>query len=261
MILVVDVNNINTVLGVFDGETLIANWRLSTLSSRTSDETGILLRNLFKHSEVDIADIEAVVLSSVVPNVMYSLTKGISKYLKRDIMTVGAGMKTGINLRMENPREMGTDRIVNLVAANEIYGGPAIVVDYSTATTYDAISEDGEFLTGVTAPGLQICAEALYKRAANLPRFEIKSVGSLITKNTVDSLQVGLVLGHIGETLHIVRMIREELELPNMKVIATGGLAKVIDEREKIFDVYDPVLSLQGLRLIYEKNKKSRHKR
>ena len=258
MILVIDVSNTNSTLGVFDGDKLVANWRLSTLSSRTSDETGMLLRMLFVHSGMDISEIDAVVVSSVVPNVMYSLLSGIRKYLQREPMVVRAGMKTGINLRMENPKEMGTDRIVNLVAAYELYGGPAIVVDYSTATTFDVVSEKGEFLTGITAPGVQICADALTRRAAQLPKIEIKRPETLITKNTVDSIQAGLVLGHIGETIYIIQQIKDKLDLPNMKVIATGGLAKVIDENEEFFDVYDPVLALQGLRLLYEKNRNRR---
>ena len=258
MILVIDVSNTNSTLGVFDGDKLVANWRLSTLSSRTSDETGMLLRMLFVHSGMDISEIDAVVVSSVVPNVMYSLLSGIRKYLQREPMVVRAGMKTGINLRMENPKEMGTDRIVNLVAAYELYGVPAIVVDYSTATTVDVVSEKGEFLTGITAPGVQICADALTRRAAQLPKIEIKRPETLITKNTVDSIQAGLVLGHIGETIYIIQQIKDKLNLPNMKVIATGGLAKVIDENEEIFDVYDPVLALQGLRLLYEKNRNRR---
>lgn len=258
MILVIDVSNTNTVLGVFDGEELVANWRLSTLSTRTSDETGILMRSLFNHADISVMDIEAVIVSSVVPNVMYSLTNGIRKYLKREAMIIRSGMKTGINLRMENPKEMGTDRIVNLVSAYERYGGPAIVIDYSTATTFDVVSEDGEFVTGITAPGLQVCAEALYQRAANLPKFEIVAPDSIITKNTIESMQAGLVISHIGETIYMIDCIREELGFPDLKVIATGGIARVIDETEEIFDVYDPVLALHGLRLIYEKNKNRR---
>ena len=255
MILVIDVSNTNTVLGVFDGDRLIDNWRLSTLSGRTSDEIGTLIRSLFERSEIFTMELEAVVISSVVPDVMYSLTNGIRKYIKREIMLVRPGLKTGINLRMENPKEMGTNRIVNLVAAHEIYGGPAIVIDYSTATTFDVIDGDGEFLTGITAPGLQICSDALYKRTASLPKFEIKRPESLITKNTIDSLQAGLVIGHIGETVYIIEEIRRELNLSDAKVIATGGIARVIDEDGSIFDIYDPVLALQGLRLVYEKNK------
>lgn len=259
MLLVIDVGNTNMVFGVFDGEKLVANWRLSTQSGRTSDETGLLIRNLFEYSEVSVNEIEAIIVSSVVPNVMYSMLNGIKKFLKKDPIVVRAGLKTGINLRMENPKEMGTDRIVNLVAAHEIYGGPAIVVDYSTATTFDVVSENGEFLTGITAPGLQTCADALYQKAANLPKFEIVNPDSIITKNTIESMQAGLVVGHIGEAKYIIQRIREHFKCPNMKVIATGGLGKVIHEEEKdIFDVYDPVLALHGLRLIYEKNKNRR---
>lgn len=256
MLLVIDVGNTNMVFGVFDGEQLIANWRLSTQSGRTADETGLMIRNLFEYSDVSVSDIEAIIVSSVVPNVMYSTLNGIKKFLKKDPIVVRAGIKTGINLRMENPKEMGTDRIVNLVAAYEIYGGPAIVVDYSTATTFDVVSGNGEFLTGITAPGMQTCADALYQRAANLPKFEIVSPGSVITKNTVESMQAGLVFGHIGEAQHIIGEIRKHFQCPDMKVIATGGLARVIhEEKEGLFDVYDPVLALKGLRLIYEKNK------
>ncbi len=258
MLLVIDVGNTNMVFGVFDGDRLVANWRLSTQNGRTSDETGLLIRSLFEFSEVSVKEIEAVIVSSVVPNVIYSTLNGIKKFLKLDPMIVRAGLKTGINLRMENPKEMGTDRIVNLVAAYEIYGGPAIVVDYSTATTFDVVSEKGEFLTGITAPGLQTCADALYEKAAKLPKFEIVNPESIITKNTVESMQAGLVYGHIGEAVYIIEQIREYFRCPRMKVIATGGLAKVIDEEKGIFDVYDPVLALHGLRLIYEKNRNRR---
>ena len=259
MLLVIDVSNTNMVLGVFDGESLMASWRLSTQSGRTADETGLLIRSLFEYSEVSVKDIEAIIVSSVVPDVMYSTLNGIKKFLKKDPIVVRAGLKTGINLRMENPKKMGTDRIVNLVAAYELYGGPAIVIDYETATTFDVVSENGEFLTGITAPGLQTCADALYQKAANLPKFEIVNPGSIITKNTVESMQAGLVIGHIGEAKFIIQQIKEHFTCPNMKVIATGGLGKVIYEEEKgIFDVYDPVLSLHGLRLIYGKNKNKR---
>lgn len=259
MLLVIDVSNTNMVLGVFHGENLVANWRLSTKSGRTADETGLLICSLFAYSDVSVGDIEAIIVSSVVPDVMYSTLNGIKKFLKKDPIVVRAGLKTGINLRMENPKEMGTDRIVNLVAAYELYGGPAIVVDYETATTFDVVSEKGEFLTGITAPGLQTCADALYQRAANLPKFEIVKPESVITKNTVESMQAGLVVGHIGEAKYIIQKIKEHFSCPNMKVIATGGLGKVIYEEENgIFDVYDPVLSLHGLRLIYGKNKNKR---
>lgn len=255
MILVIDVGNTNIVLGVYDGKELVANWRITTLNNRTADETGLLIRSLFSYSDVNMEDIESVIISSVVPNIMYSLTNGIRKQLHIEPMIVGAGMKTGINLRMENPREMGADRIVNLVAAYTIYGGPVVVVDYSTATMFDVVNEKGEFVTAITAPGVQICADALYQKAAQLPKIEIKKPDSIVAKNTVSSIQAGIVIGHIGETIYILETLKQTLKQPNLKVIATGGLARVIDEKEEIFDVIDPVLSLKGLRILYEKNK------
>lgn len=256
MILVIDVGNTNIVLGVYDKEKLVANWRMTTTNNRTADETGIFIHSLFDYSDVDAKNIENIIISSVVPNIMYSLTHGIRKYFHMEPMIVEAGMKTGINLTMENPKEMGADRIVNLVAAYEIYGGPALVIDYSTATTFDVVSKNGEFITGITAPGIQICADALYQRAAQLPKIEIKRPQSLIVKNTVGSIQAGIVIGHIGETIYIIEQLKKELNQPDLKVIATGGLARIIDEEEKVFDIIDPVLTLKGLRILYEKNKK-----
>ena len=159
---------------------------------------------------------------------------------------------------MDNPREMGSDRIVKLVAAQEIYGGPAMVIDYSTATTYDVIDAKGVFVTGITAPGIQVCADALIGSTAQLPRVEIKKPKSIVVKNTIGSLQAGIVYGHIGETKYIIEQVKKELNIPDMKVIATGGLARTMESNEPLFDVVDPLLTLKGLRIIYEKNKKVR---
>ena len=159
---------------------------------------------------------------------------------------------------MENPKEMGANRLANLVAAKEIYGGPAIVIDYGTATTFDVLTAEGEFVTGVTCPGLQISAEALYQRASQLPRIEIRHPGSIVVKNTVGSLQAGIVYGGIGEARYIIDRFKKELDLPEARAIATGGLARVIDPNGEIFDVLDPLLTLQGLRIIYQKNKGKR---
>ena len=254
MILVIDIGNTNTILGVYDGEELIARWRMTTTSTRTADETGQFIHSLFHYSEVSADNIKDVIISSVVPDIMYSITQGIRKYFNIEPMIVNPHMEIGINLDMDNPMEMGADRIVNLVAVNELYGGPAIVIDYSTATTFDVLDKDGNFITGITAPGLQVCAEALYERAAQLPNIAIKKPDSVISKNTVDAIQSGLVFGHIGETIYIVNKIREELAMPDLKVVATGGLARVIESEEKIFDVLDPYLTLKGLRVLYEKN-------
>lgn len=256
MILVVDVGNTNIVLGVYVGEKLIANWRMTTSNTRTADETGMFIHSLFDSAKINIKELNDVIIASVVPNIMYSLTHGIRKYFDIDPMIVECGMKTGINLRMENPKELGADRIVNMVAVNEIYGGPAVVIDYGTATTYDVINKNGEFITGMIAPGVQICADALYQRAAQLPKVEIKKPKSMIVKNTVGSVQAGIVLGKVGETVYIINKLKKELDEPNLKVVATGGLARVIDEKLEVFDVFDPMLILKGLRILYLKNKK-----
>lgn len=256
MLMVIDVGNTNMVLGVFDGSELISNWRMTTLSSRTSDETGILIHSMFSKANIPLEKLEDVIISTVVPDVMYSLTHGIRKYFNIEPMIVGSGLKTGINLRMENPKELGADRIVNMVAAHEIYGGNILVIDYGTATTFDVVNKDGVFLTGITAPGIQICAEALYRSAAQLPKIEIVNPKTIVVKNTVRSLQAGIVIGKIGETKYIIERIKNELDMPDLKVVATGGLARIIDEEGEIFDVLDPILTLNGLRLIYNKNKK-----
>lgn len=255
MLLVIDVGNTNYVLGVYHGERLVKCWRMATGSNRTADETGIFLYGLFEAAGFDVKRIEAVIISSVVPDIMYSLTQGIRKYFNIDPMLVSSGMKTGIVIKRDNPKAVGADRIVNLVAANEIYGGPAVVIDYGTANTFDVINEKSEFITGLITPGISICAEALYQRAAQLPKIEIKKPRSIIVKNTVGSLQAGLVLGHIGQTKYIIQQLKEQLDLPDMKVIATGGLARVIDPDKKIFDILDPVLTLKGLKILYQKNK------
>ena len=255
MLLVIDVGNTNYVLGVYHKEKLVKCWRMATGSNKTADETGIFLYNLFEAAGFDVKRIEAVIISSVVPDIMYSLTQGIRKYFNIEPMIVSAGMKTGIVIKRDNPKAVGADRIVNLVAANEIYGGPAVVIDYGTANTFDVINEKSEFITGLITPGISICAEALYQRAAQLPKIEIKKPKSIIVKNTVGSIQAGLVIGHIGQTKYIIKQLKEQLGFSEMKVIATGGLARVIDPDKQIFDILDPVLTLKGLRILYQKNK------
>lgn len=256
MLLVIDVGNTNIVLGVYDGDELIANWRMTSEKLKTADEIGISMHSFFDYEGISVDKLDDVIISSVVPDIMYSITHGIRKYFGIDPIIVSMGMKTGINIRMQNPAELGSDRIVNIVGAYATYGGPAIIIDYGTANTYDVINEKGEFITGITAPGIKICADALYQRAAQLPKFEIKNPGTVIAKNTIDSMQVGITLGHVGETLYFIDRIKKELNLPNIKVIATGGLARVIDEDGTIFDVFDPLLTLKGLKILYEKNKK-----
>lgn len=255
MLLVIDVGNTNIVLGVLEGEELIESWRITTTSKRTSDEFGMLVYSLIEHKGLKLKDIEHVIIASVVPDIMYSLTNGIRKYFDIEPLIVGPGIKTGVNIKTDNPKEVGADRIVNVVAAYHLYGGPAIAIDFGTATTYDVINEKGEFIAGITSPGIRISADALWRKAAKLPNIAIKKPESIMAKNTITSMQAGLVYGYIGQVEYIVNKIKEEMNNPNVKVIATGGLAKIIEAETGVIDVYEPLLTLKGLQIIYEKNK------
>lgn len=258
MILVLDAGNTNIVLGVYKDKELIANWRFSTNSKRTADEYGIQVTQLFLHNKLDPSDVEGVIISSVVPNIMYSLEHMIIKYFEVTPIVVGPGVKTGINIKYDNPKEVGADRIVNAVAAREIYRKTAIVIDFGTATTFCAITSKGDYLGGTICPGIQISSEALFQRASKLPRVELIKPERVICKNTVASMQAGIIYGYIGQVDYIVsRMKKEMIELGENEpfVIATGGLAKLINEESKYIDLIDPILTLKGLRVIYEKNK------
>lgn len=255
MVLVVDVGNTNVVLGLFKGQEFINSWRLTTQSKRTSDEFGMFLYDLLKHEGVEISELKDVIISSVVPDIMYSLTSGIIKYIGIEPLIVGVGIKTGVNIITDNPREVGADRIVNVAAAKQLYGYPAIVIDFGTATTYDVMNDQGDFVAAVTSPGIQISADALWQRASKLPKIEIKKPDSILAKNTVTSMQAGVVYGYVGQVEYIVNKIREELNCPDMQVIATGGLAKIIATETDVIDVYDSLLTLKGLQIICEKNK------
>lgn len=253
MLLVIDVGNTNIVLGLYKDGTLQGTWRMSTQDGKTSDETGVAIYSFFKSSNKDIRDIDAVIIASVVPNVMYSLIHGIKKYVGVEPIVVTSDMSLGIKIIRDNPRECGVDRVVDIIAAKEKYGTPSIVIDYGTANTFDVINEKNEFITGFITAGIKICADELYKKAAQIPKVEIISPETLIAKTTVDSLQAGIVACKIGETIEIINTLRKELDIPDAKVIATGGLANIIDPDCEIFDVYDPVLTLDGLNIIYEK--------
>lgn len=255
MVLVVDVGNTNVVVGLFKGQEFINSWRLTTQSKRTSDEFGMFLYDLLKHEGVEISELKDVIISSVVPDIMYSLTSGIIKYIGIEPLIVGVGIKTGVNIITDNPREVGADRIVNVAAAKQLYGYPAIVIDFGTATTYDVMNDQGDFVAAVTSPGIQISADALWQRASKLPKIEIKKPDSILAKNTVTSMQAGVVYGYVGQVEYIVNKIKEELNCPDMQVIATGGLAKIIATETDVIDVYDSLLTLKGLQIICEKNK------
>lgn len=254
MLLVIDVGNTNITLGVFDEERIVATYRITTKIPRTSDEFGLLICDLLHGRDLGRKDIDAVIIASVVPAIMYSLTSAIMKYLDVTPLIVGAGTKTGIKIMTGNAKEVGADRIVDLVAAYEEYGGPVFVIDFGTATTYDLLTEDGRFTAGITSPGIRISANALWSDTAKLPEIEIKKPDSILAKDTVSSMQAGLVYGTIGQTEYIIQKVKEESMLSNLKVVATGGLGKIIADATDLIDIYDPNLTLKGLRYIYLKN-------
>ncbi len=255
MLLAINVGNTNIRFGVYREKKLIAHWKLATNRGWTADEFGMYFVNFFNYEKLDISDIEAVIISSVVPPIMFSFEHAIERYIKKDPILIGPGIKTGINIKYENPRELGADRIVNAVAAYELYGGPVIVVDFGTATTFNAISSKGEFLGGAICPGILISAEALYQRTAKLPRIDLAKHDAVIGRNTSVSMQSGVFHGYVGQINHLVSKIKQEMKEDNIKVIATGGLAKFIAPETESIDEVNGRLVLEGLRIIYEKNK------
>jgi len=255
MLLAFDVGNTNIVLGVYKDGVLTNHWRISTDKSKTSDELGMLVNQLFEYEGLRLKDVTDVIISSVVPTIMYSLQHMALKFCNRQAIVVGPGIKTGINIKYDNPRQVGADRIVNAVAAYDKYGGPVIVVDFGTATTFCAISEKCEYLGGIISPGIKISSDALFDRAAKLPRVELNKPEKVICRNTIESIQSGIIYGYVGLVDYIVNRMKTELKRDNIKVVATGGLAGLIATESKTIETVDRFLTLEGLRLIYEMNK------
>lgn len=255
MLLVFDVGNTNMVLGIYKDNELIKDWRINTDKEKTSDEYGILISSLFKYEDIEMSEIKDVIISSVVPNVMHSLENFCIKYCNKQPLIVGPGIKTGLNIKYDNPKQVGADRIVNAVAGIEKYGYPLILVDFGTATTFCAISERGEYLGGTIAPGIKISSEALFQRASKLPRVELLKPGTTICKSTVTAMQSGIIYGYVGLVDKIISMMKDELNCEGIKVVATGGLANLIASETDSIDNVDKFLTLEGLKVIYEKNK------
>jgi len=255
LVLVIDVGNTNTVLGIYEGEELLKYWRISTDKNKTSDEYGMLIDRLFSYNGYKLTEVESVIISSVVPPLMYSLQAMSIKYCNKEALVIGPGIKTGMNIIYDNPREVGADRIVNAVSAYRKYGGPVIIVDFGTATTFCAVSENGDYLGGVISPGIKISSEALFLRAAKLPKVELAKPEKVICRNTVNSMQSGIIFGYVGLVDYLVDRMKRELNLENAKVIATGGLSTLIAEESKNIDKVDKLLTLEGLRMIHEINK------
>jgi len=253
MILVMDIGNTNIVLGVYEKQKLLHHWRLSTNRTATADEYGVMVFNLFQHAGITFGQVEGVIVSSVVPPIMRTIDTLCTKYIKKSPLIVGPGIKTGLNIRYENPREVGADRICNAIAAIELYGPPLIVVDFGTATTFDFIDEKGDYLGGAIAPGIGISTEALYTHAAKLPRIELSRPKSTVGRNPISSMQAGIIYGFAGQVDGIVWRMEEEFGY-KAKVIATGGLAELISGESKTIQEVNPMITLQGLLMIYERN-------
>lgn len=252
-LLVIDVGNSHTCLGIYAGDKLMDSWRLGTDKNRTSDEYAIMFRELLNHAEIDFQNIKGVIISCVVPPMLNMFVDLSSKYFNTRALVVGPGLKTGMIIHYDNPREVGADRIVNAVAAYEKYGCELIIVDFGTATTFDHVTKNGEYNGGCIAPGLIISAEALFREASKLPRVEIVKPRDVIGKSTISSMQSGIVLGYTGLVDEIVTRMKAELE-SDPKVIATGGVAHQIAGESRTIEDVDEYLSLEGLKILFHRN-------
>ena len=257
MLLTVDIGNTNITMALIDEDCRIhGTFRVTTKSKRTSDEYGMNLMEFCRMSNVTVNEIKDVIISSVVPKVMYAFNNSIRKYIHKEPIIVGPGIRTGISIKTDFPKEVGADKIVDAAAVYHLYGGNAIVVDFGTATPFDYNIEKGEFLYNVIMPGLEISAQALWQQAAKLPEIEIAKPASVLGKNTESSMRAGVVYGYIGSTEYIINKMKEEIGRDDIKVYATGGLGRVIYNETPLIDRYDPDLAYKGMKIIYDKNKK-----
>lgn len=253
MILCMDIGNTNIKVALFDGRDMVKYWRMSTDIRNTSDEYGVRLCSLLTHAGLSADVVEGVVVSSVVPTINYTIDHMFRNYFGKVPLLIGPGVKTGINIRYENPRELGSDRIANAVAAYDEYGGPCIFIDFGTATTFGVVDRDGAFLGGCICPGIKLSSEALVTGTAKLPRFELTKPENVIGRTTLTNLQSGMYYGYVGLVKNIVRKLRQEVG-QNAIVVATGGMATMVAEESHAIDKLDGLLTLKGLRLIWERN-------
>ena len=258
MVLVIDVGNTNITFGVYHDKELRASFRMMSQTAHTSDEYGISLISMLTANGIAKEEIEGIIIASVVPKVMHALAGSIVKYIGKRPYIVGPGIRTGIKIVTENPKEIGPDLIVDAVAGYELYGGSVLVIDFGTATTYIIVNEKGEFCAGVVSPGIRIAAKALWQDTARLPEIEIRKPESILAQETISSMQAGLVYGQIGQTKYIIEQMRKESGYQNMKVVATGGLGRLIAEETPEINVYDSALTLKGLEILYRKNRKAK---
>ena len=263
MLLAFDIGNSNIVLGLFRDGKLLTNWRIETEQGKSADEYGMLINQLFAHEGFNTKDVTDVIVSTVVPSMLFTIQHMANKYFGKRPIVIEPGVKTGLIIKYDNPKQVGADRIVNAVAAYEKYGGPLIIIDFGTATTFCAVSEKAEYLGGTIAPGLKISSDALFEKTSKLPKVELEEPGKVICKNTITSMQAGLVYGHMGVVDYIVRRMKEELKQVSESekqpiVVATGGLSTMIESGVDCIDYVDKMLTLEGLEIIYRKNKKQR---
>src|SRR5690625_510468 len=257
LLLVIDVGNTNIVFGVYQGKSLLYNWRIATEKNRTSDEYGLLFEQIFRYHKLNIRSVTVIIISSVVPPLMNTLAVMGKKYFGLEPIIVGPGIRTGINIKYDNPKEVGADRIVNAVGGYNKYRGPLILVDFGTAITFDAISETGDYLGGAITPGITISMEALFMRTAKLPKVEVERPDNVIGKNTVESIQSGIVYGYVGLVDYIIEKMAKEMadDVDKVKVVGTGGFAQLIAKESKYIKKTDKLLTLEGLKIIYERNR------
>lgn len=253
MIFVFDVGNTNIVSGIYDGEELKHHWRISTSTEKTEDEYAMIVKSLFEHVGIAFSDISGIVISSVVPSIMFALERMCEKYFSRRPIVIGPGIKTGLDIKSDNPKEIGADRIVNAVAAIHLYGPPLIIIDFGTATTYCYVNEKGQYAGGAIAPGVNISTEALIAHTSKLPRIEIAKPASIVGRNTMSAMQSGVFYGYVGQVEGIVRRMKAQAK-KKPTVVATGGLAPLIAEEAAVIEQVDPFLTLKGLQLIYLRN-------